>query len=148
MNKLSLTPLLRQSIGFDRFNDLFEAAFTGAENANNYPPYNIEKHGENEYRIVMAVAGFNRNHIDIIAKANTITITGKIEEKAEDAVSYLYRGIATRSFERKFALADHVKVLDATLEDGLLSVRVQREIPEEQKARSIPIKGKAAELLN
>lgn len=141
-NNFSLTPLFRSTVGFDRFNDLFESALSNnLEAVPNYPPYNIEKYGEDNYSITIAVAGFKDNDIEIIADGDTLTISGKIiEEKKDDNTEYLYKGIATRSFERKFSIADHVKVVSASLEDGLLKVELEREVPEELKPKVIPIK--------
>lgn len=142
MTSLSLTPLFRQSIGFDRFSDLFDTVLrTGEESVNNYPPYNIEKLGENDYRITMAVAGFSRQDLDIISQANLLVVRGKMVEQDKE-VDYLYKGIANRAFERKFSLADHVKVTGASLEQGLLKIDLVREIPEAQKPRTIEIKAK------
>jgi molecular chaperone IbpA len=143
MNTLSLTPLFRQSVGFDRFNDLFEAALRGEDTATAYPPYNIEKHGEDHYAIVMAVAGFREEDINLVVQQNRLTVSGRIAEKAdEQQVSYLHRGIAARAFERNFSLADHVKVVGAALKDGLLRISLERIVPEEEKPRMIPINGK------
>ncbi len=142
-NAFSLTPLFRSTVGFDRFNDLFESVFKGEDLANGYPPYNIEKHGENNYTITMAVAGFKDGDINITSEGNTLSVVGKAQAKTDDKeTTYLYKGIANRSFERKFSLADHVKVKDASLEDGLLKVSLEREIPEAFKPRSIPVNGK------
>ena len=139
---LSLTPLLRQSVGFDRFNDLFESALRSDESASTYPPYNIEKRGEDDYTITMAVAGFQENDLNIVVQNGQLTVTGRIEEKLDDdGVEYLHRGIATRAFERSFRLADHMKVTGAEIKDGLLCIDLVREIPEEAKPRMIPIKG-------
>jgi molecular chaperone IbpA len=140
MKTLSLTPLYRNSIGFDRFMDLFDTAFA-EQGAPAYPPYNIEKVGENAYRIVMAVAGFSSDDLNISAQENTLTISGRVEAESEDTdVHYLHKGIASRAFERKFSLTDHVKVSDAELRDGLLSISLVREVPEEKKPQTIAIK--------
>jgi len=111
--------------------------------APSYPPYNIERLAEDEYRITMAVAGFSRDNLDIVAHQNQLTVKGKLSEP-EQQVSYLHKGIATRAFERKFSLADHVKVTGAELEEGLLRIELVREIPEEQKPRMIDIKSSGA----
>lgn len=135
------TPLMRQTVGFDRFNDLFESILEDSpETFDAYPPYNIEKHGDDEYRIVMAVAGFDMDDLNIIVEDAVLTISGQIEERSEDAVTYLHRGIAGRSFEKKFQLADHIKVEEAEMKGGLLTVHLVREIPEEKKPKMIPIK--------
>ena len=143
-NNFSLTPLFRSTVGFDRFNDLFESAFSNnLEAVPNYPPYNIEKNGEEKYAITIAVAGFKENDIEIVADGNTLIISAKtIEEKKKGNTEYLYKGIATRSFERKFSIADHVKVTSASLEDGLLKVELEREVPEALKPKVIPINKK------
>ncbi len=138
---LSLTPLLRQSVGFDRFNDLFESALRSDESASTYPPYNIEKRGEDDYTITMAVAGFHDNDLNIVVQNGQLTVSGRIEDKEEDGIEYLHRGIATRAFERTFRLADHMQVTGAEIKDGLLTISLVREIPEEAKPRMIPIKG-------
>lgn len=142
-NIMSFTPLLRSSVGFDRFNDLFESLIEGREDRfEAYPPYNIEKIGENSYRIVMAVAGFGLDDISIMAEGDALVVSGRIEEKVEeDGKIFLHRGIATRAFERSFRLADHIKVAGAEMKDGLLTVNLAREIPEEKKPRMIPING-------
>lgn len=144
-NLVSFTPLLRSSIGFDRFNDLFESMIEGADNRfDTYPPYNIEKIGENDYRIVMAVAGFKLDDLNIVAQGDTLTVSGRIEEKAEEeSPTYLHRGIAARAFQRAFRLADHIKVKAAEMSDGLLIVSLVHEVPEEAKPRVIPIGGAA-----
>ncbi|MEE4244696.1 MAG: Hsp20 family protein [Kangiellaceae bacterium] len=140
MTRLNMTPLFRQSVGFDRFNDLFENVFQREDtNGNGYPPYNIEKTGEHDYIITMAVAGFKEEDLDISVKKDTLTITGKITEDKAEEVQYLYRGIATRAFERNFRLADHVKVTDAQLEHGLLRITLERETPKEELVKKISI---------
>ncbi len=141
---LDLSPLFRSTIGFDRVSRLIEDAF--ADVAPGYPPYNIEKHGENEYRIVMAVAGFGADDVKVTAKENTLVVEGKQSEKT-NGTRFLHRGIAGRAFERSFELADHVQVTGAKLENGLLVVELKREIPEALKPRVIPIQngGKAVE---
>ncbi len=144
MNALMMTPLMRQSVGFDRFNDLFESMMRDtSESFDSYPPYNIEKLGEDDYRITMAVAGFGMNDLNILLEDGVLKVTGRREEKDGDADrTFLHRGIATRAFERTFRLADYIKVTNADLRDGLLTVDLQREIPEEKKPRMIPIGGK------
>lgn len=132
----SLTPLLRSTVGFDHFNELFESLRNSEEGS--YPPYNIEKHGEDRYGITMAVAGFTENDITISAEHDRVVITGRTEQRT-DGSEYLYRGIAARSFERTFRLADHMKVTGASLNHGLLRIELLREIPEEQKPRTIQI---------
>ena len=141
-NIVSFTPLMRSSVGFDRFNDLFESLVQGTEDRfETYPPYNIEKIGEDEYRIVMAVAGFTLNDLTITAHGDSLLVNGKIDEKAEEGRIYLHRGIAARAFQRSFRLADYIKVTGADMRDGLLTISLAREIPEEKKPRMIPISG-------
>ncbi|MGB1539356.1 MAG: Hsp20 family protein, partial [Rickettsiales bacterium] len=121
-NHFDLTPLFRSTVGFDRLNDLFDSAMTREEHAAAYPPYNIEKLGENEYSITMAVAGFTESDIEITAQENLLVVSGRVMETEEDKErTYLHKGIATRAFERKFSLADHVKVVGAKMENGLLT---------------------------
>jgi molecular chaperone IbpA len=138
---LDLSPLFRSTVGFDRMTRLFEDAFS--EVAPSYPPYNIEKHGENEYRIVMAVAGFGPGDLKITAKENTLLVEGKLSDK-QNGTRYLHRGIAGRAFERRFELADHIQVVGSKLENGLLVIELKREIPEALKPRVIPIQNGAA----
>jgi molecular chaperone IbpA len=140
---LDLSPLFRSTVGFDRMSRLFEDAFSDVTPG--YPPYNIEKHGENDYRIVMAVAGFSANDVKVVAKENTLLVEGKQADKP-NGTQYLHRGIAARAFERRFELADHIQVTGAKLENGLLVIELKREIPEALKPRVIPIQnGKAVE---
>lgn len=148
-NLVSFTPLMRQTIGFDRFNDLFETLLNeGEQRFDHYPPYNIEKIGDDSYRITLAVAGFSEGDLDITSHDDTLKISGKIVQKDEDAKSqYLHRGIATRTFERSFRLADYIKVETADLKDGLLTIDLVREVPEEKKPRMVPINGKSRGLL-
>jgi molecular chaperone IbpA len=136
MRTYDLSPLFRSSIGFDRLGRLLEASHA-AEGAA-YPPYNIEKSGENAYRITMAVAGFAEGEIDIVVQDNALTVTGKAQPEPE-GVKYLHRGIAGRAFERRFQLADHVEVEAARLEHGLLHIELVRRIPESLKPRKIEI---------
>ena len=141
-NIVSFSPLMRSSVGFDRFNDLFESLVEGTEERfDTYPPYNIEKVGEDEYRIVMAVAGFTLNDLTITAQGDSLLVNGRIDDKAEDGRVYLHRGIAARAFQRSFRLADYIKVTGADMRDGLLTINLVREIPEEKKPRMIPIAG-------
>lgn len=145
MSHYSLTPLLRHSIGFDRFNQLFDAMTKVDETAPTYPPYNIEKIDAHDYRITMAVAGFAERDLNLVQEGDTLTVRGKIEtvEKRTDEKRFLHKGIATRSFERKFNLADHVRVTSANLENGLLVIDLKQEIPETAKPRMIEIGGSA-----
>jgi len=140
MQTFDLSPLFRSTVGFDRLTRLLDSAGRLDDSALSYPPYNIEQTGEDSYRIVMAVAGFGDNDLTITQQANSLVISGKQEKPAEEK-KYLYRGIAGRAFERRFELADHVKVVGASLTNGLLSVELKREVPEVMKPRSIKIGG-------
>jgi len=142
MRTFDLSPLYRSTVGFDRLFSLLDQGLEGAAPA--YPPYNIERTGDNAYRISVAVAGFNEPELSVVAKENTLTIRGEKSAKEEGKQGeLLYQGIAARTFERVFQLADHVQVTGARLENGLLHVDLVREIPEAKKPRSIPINGKA-----
>jgi molecular chaperone IbpA len=144
------TPLMRQTVGFDRFNDLFESLLNDtSDNFDNYPPYNIEKLNDDKYRIVMAVAGFNKDDIEIMMQGGQLRVAGRMQDKPEDkdGVEILHRGIGTRSFERTFRLADYIHVTGADMQDGLLIIDLIREIPEEKKPRMIPINGGKSKLL-
>jgi molecular chaperone IbpA len=136
MRTYDLSPLFRSSIGFDRVSRLLEAS--QATDAVAYPPYNIEKLGENAYRITMAVAGFGEGDVDITVENNVLTVKGKAQAEPEGA-QYLHRGIAGRAFERRFQLADHVEVEAARLVNGLLHIELVRRIPEALKPRKIEI---------
>ncbi|MFD2235399.1 Hsp20 family protein [Phaeospirillum tilakii] len=138
MRTFDLTPLFRSTIGFDHLDRVLEAASHVDESALAYPPYNIEKLNEDRYRISMAVAGFSDSDLEITAKGNTLLIAGKAR-KEEAPVQYLHRGIAGRSFERRFELADHIRVAQASLQNGLLHIDLVREIPEAMKPRTIAI---------
>ncbi len=138
MRPFDLSPLYRSTVGFDRLVQLLDG-ISGLDNeAPAYPPYNIERLGENEYRITMAVAGFADNELKLEVKEQTLTVTG---QKANDAKEreFLHRGIATRAFERRFQLADHVEVKGADLKDGLLHIDLVRNVPERLKPRAITI---------
>lgn len=136
MATYDLSPLFRSTIGFDRLGRLLEASL--GTDAVAYPPYNIEKLGDNAYRITMAVAGFGEGDIDITAQDNALTIRGKAQPEPEGK-QYLHRGIAGRAFERRFQLAEHVEVERAHLENGLLHVELVRRVPEALKPRKIVI---------
>lgn len=142
-SKLDLTPLYRSAIGIDRMASLLDTAHT--ESKPGYPPYNVELVEENQYRITMALAGFREEELDIVSEQNTLTVTGNQGESADQ--QYLYRGIAARSFERKFQLAEHVRVVGARLENGLLFIDLERQIPEAMKPRRIAIAGAEAPAL-
>ena len=139
MRTFDLAPLYRSTVGFDRLFSMLD----GFDAAPGYPPYNIERTGENDYRISVAVAGFGENELTIEAKENTLTIKGEKQVKEEKDGEVLYQGIAARAFERVFQLADYVVVKGALLENGLLHVDLAREIPEAKKPRQIAINGKA-----
>ena len=141
MRSFDLSPLFRSTVGFDHLTRMLDAATRVDEAALSYPPYNIEKTGEDAYRITMAVAGFSEEDIDITAKEHTLLIAGKAR-KEDPSVQFLHRGIAGRSFERRFELADHVKVVSANLVNGLLYVELAREVPEAMKPRSIKIEAR------
>ncbi len=136
-----LTPLYRSTVGFDRLAQLLGEM--AQSDAPNWPPYNIERLGENEYRITMAVAGFQPEDLRIEVKDNTLTISGRRPEKLSSG-ELLHQGIAARSFERRFQLADYVEVEDAELENGLLHIRLKRELPEAMKPKAIPIRTSAS----
>jgi molecular chaperone IbpA len=139
MRTYDLAPLYRSTVGFDRLFSMldgFDASTPG------YPPYNIERTGENDYRISIAVAGFGENELTIESKENTLTVKGEKQVKEEAKGEVLYQGIAARAFERVFQLADYVVVKGANLENGLLHVDLVREIPEAKKPRQIAINGK------
>lgn len=147
MRRFDFSPLYRSTVGFDRMTQLLDSAMQGADHADGYPPYNIEKHGEDTYRITLAVAGFGPDDIEITAQDNTLVISGKAQP-ADGDQQYLHRGIAARAFERKFQLADHIRVRGADMENGLLHVALEREVPEELKPRKVEITsrgGKAIE---
>jgi len=135
---IDLSPLFRSTVGFDRLGRLLESTLQADNAAPAYPPYNIEKLGEDAYRIVMAVAGFGEGDLDVTVKEGTLTITGKGAEP-EGETKYLHRGIAGRAFERRFQLADHIQVEGASLENGLLTIELVREVPEALKPREIAI---------
>lgn len=135
----SLAPLFRSSVGFDRFNDLFETALRN-EPGSSYPPYNVEKHGDDQYRIVAAAAGFQEEDLDLQVEKGVLTISGG-KRDTDESVTFLHQGIAQRAFKLSFRLADHIEIKDAALRNGLLSIDLLRVIPEEAKAKRIPING-------
>jgi molecular chaperone IbpA len=138
--RYDLSPLYRATVGFDRLATLLDSVSRGEEQAVSYPPYNIEKLGEDNYRISMAVAGFGESELDLIVKESSLIVSGKKAKTEEQGDgSFLYRGIAQRAFERRFDLADHIKVVGAKLENGLLHIDLVRELPEEMKPRQISI---------
>lgn len=138
MRNLDFSPLYRTAIGFDRMANLLDALTTSEQNQPAYPPYNIELTGEDSYRITMAVAGFEQSELDIQVEQNRLTVSGK-KPAESDQRNFLHRGIAARNFERRFQLADHVKVTEASVANGLLHIELVREIPEAMKPRKIAI---------
>lgn len=151
MNQLAtFTPLMRQTVGFDRFNDLFESLLNDSADKHfeAYPPYNIEKLSEDEYRITLAVAGFSGDDLDIMVEDGRLRVSGsQAEHEEKKGKTYLHQGIATRQFERSFRLADHIQIVGADLSDGLLTIDLVREIPEEKKPRMISIESGGKSLL-
>ena len=146
MRPFDFSPLFRSTVGFDRMPQLMEAAMKGADHADGYPPYNIEKQGDDKYRISLAVAGFGPDDVDITVKENTLVVQGKTNPDGTKQ-TYLHRGIAGRAFERSFQLADHIRVGSATMENGLLHIDLEREVPEELKPRRIEIASSASKAL-
>jgi molecular chaperone IbpA len=142
MRTFDFSPLYRSTVGFDSVTRLLESALRADEGQNSYPPYNIEKTGENAYRITMAVAGFGENDITITAQDNSLVVTGKLEKTEEDK-KFLHRGIAGRAFERRFELAEHIRVSGASLVNGLLHVELVKEVPEAKKPRTVKIESVA-----
>ena len=143
MRTFDLSPLFRSTVGFDRLSRLMDAAARVDESALAYPPYNIERTGEETYRITMAVAGFGEGDLNVVTQDNQLLISGK-NAKDEAENSFLYRGIAGRAFERRFTLADHIRVSGASLVYGLLHVELVREVPEAMKPRQVKITGASA----
>ena len=145
---LSMAPLFRNSVGFDRFSDLFETAFRN-DSSGGYPPYNVEKRGEDSYRIVVATAGFQQDDLDLQVEKGVLTVSGsKRESTSEEGVTFLHQGIAQRAFKLSFRLDDHIEIKGANLKNGLLSIDLQRVVPEEAKAKRIPINGDQQAALN
>ena len=140
MTQFDFSPLFRSTIGFDRLSRLMESARNVEDSG--YPPYNIERTGNDAYRITMAVAGFGADDVTITVQENALVVSGK-QKGDGDASRYLHRGIAGRSFERRFQLADFIKVAGATLENGLLHVELAREVPEAMKPRTIKVESRA-----
>jgi molecular chaperone IbpA len=140
MRAFDISPLLRSSIGYENLNRLVEFASRGDNGDTGFPPYNIEKVGDGAYRIAMAAAGFAPGELDLTVQENTLIVTGKAAEETEnEGRQYLHRGIAKRAFERRFQLADTIKVTGANFENGLLTVELVREIPEHKKPRKVEI---------
>jgi molecular chaperone IbpA len=140
MRAFDLSPLFRSTVGFDRLFDMLDAA-PQYESGQAYPPYNIERTGENHYRITLAVAGFAEKDLEVEVREGVLTVQGKRAEEKEGETAYLHRGIAGRAFERRFQLAENVEVKGARLENGLLHVDLERVVPEEKKPRRIQIGG-------
>jgi molecular chaperone IbpA len=138
MRTFDLAPLYRATVGFDRVADLMDRVLANDVSQSTYPPYNIEKTDQNSYRISIAVAGFSADDLSVEVKENALVVSGRKAE-AEDGRTYLHRGIATRAFERRFHLADHVRVTGASHVDGMLHLDLEREIPEALKPRRIAI---------
>ena len=138
MRTFDLSPLFRSTVGFDHLTQALDAALQLNDTALSYPPYNIEKVGEDAYRISMAVAGFGTDDIDIITNEGVLVIKGKAKPE-DEKVTYLYRGIAARAFERRFQLADYIRATGARLENGMLSIELARHVPEALKPRRIDI---------
>lgn len=136
----SLAPLFRHSVGFDRFDDLINTTLR-ADQSSGYPPYDIIRDADGRYRVVMAVAGFREQELNITVQENSLRVSGQVEKKddADEELTWLHRGIARRAFERTFRLADHVRVTGAALKDGLLTIVLEQVVPEEAKPRMVPI---------
>ena len=146
MKSIDLTPFYRNSIGYDQIGSLIDQAFRSSDSSAAYPPYNIEAIDDYHYAITLAVAGFKRESLDITVEKGVLTIVGnKVSDS--DNRRYLHQGIASRMFERHFNLAEHVEVTGADLSDGLLTVNLKRDVPEEMKPRSIPIGGNQGDLI-
>jgi molecular chaperone IbpA len=144
MRSYDFSPLFRSTVGFDRFARLMDSALRSEETAPTYPPYNIERTGDDTYRITMAVAGFGEDDVEIVAQENALSVTGK-QPKEETPRDLLYRGIAGRPFQRRFELAEFIRVTGASLENGLLHIDLVREVPEAVKPRTIKINGKGGQ---
>lgn len=138
MANLDFSPLYRTTIGFDRLPLLIQAAMRTSDSDLGYPPYNIEKRGDDAYRIVVALAGFTKDDLEVVSELGRLIVRGKMSERA-GKTEYLHHGIASRSFERRFDLADYVEVEGATFENGLLTIGLKRELPEKFKPRTIEI---------
>ncbi len=145
-NAFDFSPYRRSTVGFDRLFDYLENAARSEQD--NYPPFDIEKLADDQYRITLAVAGFKQNEIDITARQNLLVITGRKGDSRNSDGNYLHVGIATRAFERRFELADFVRPVNAELRDGLLSIELVREIPEAMKPRKIDINGGSSETID
>ncbi|MGC2200631.1 MAG: Hsp20 family protein [Stellaceae bacterium] len=147
MNGFDFSPLFRSTIGFDRLTRLLDVSANADGSSLSYPPYNIEKTGDDAYRLTMAVAGFSPQELDITVQPNSLVVTGKAK-KDEQEVRYLHRGIARRTFERRFSLADHIKVAGANLVNGMLHVDLVHEVPEAAKPRKVEVSTGQPQQLN
>tara|TARA_X000001036_G_C20460140_1_gene717093 strand:+ start:142 stop:582 length:441 start_codon:yes stop_codon:yes gene_type:complete len=146
MTTYDLSPLLRSSVGFDVFDNIFDSVFNLNESNTSYPPYNILK-SDNNYTISLAIAGFSKDEVDVSLQENELVIKGVAKDQ-DNKIQFLHRGIAGRNFERKFRLADTIKVSNASYEDGLLNIYLEREIPEHQKPRKIEINNESFKNIN
>jgi len=144
MVNFDLTPLFRTTVGFDRLMDMVESGLAAAKTETGYPPYDIEKLGEDRYRVTLAVAGFDRADLDIVVEENQLAVTGQVADRTEGDTHVLHRGIARRAFRHRFELADNVHVIGADLANGLLAIELKREVPEELKPRRIEIAAREA----
>lgn len=144
MNRLDLSPLFRSTVGFDRLAQLLDATLNDHNSTNGYPPYNIEVVEDNKYTITLALSGFTEDDIDIQVENKVLSIRGKKEQEQSER-KFLYKGIATRAFERKFDLADHIEVVDARLQNGLLTIHLVKEVPDTMKPRTIAINSDSQE---
>lgn len=146
MDRFDFSPLFRSTIGFDRLTRLVDAANHVDGAALAYPPYNIETTGDDAYRLTMAVAGFSPAEIDVTVQENSLLVAGKAKKEEEES-RYLHRGIARRAFERRFSLADHIKVVGASLDNGMLHVDLVREVPEAAKPRKVQIASREPQVI-
>ncbi len=143
--EFDFAPLYRTAVGFDRLARVLDGA-SRVTDVDKYPPYNITRVDTDRYEIALAVAGFGKDDIEVVAQEGTLTVKGRIPDETRADKTYLHRGIAGRAFERRFQLADHILVTDAHLENGLLTVKLERQLPEEMKARVIPVSNGTARL--
>jgi len=148
MRSYDLTPLYRTTVGFDRLSSLLDTVNRSDTNSNGYPPYNIESLDENQYQITMALAGYTEDELELVTEHQTLTVKGQKSDNDDKERNYLHRGIATRSFERRFQLADHVVVKGARLNNGLLQIDLAREIPEAMKPKTIQIETSKPNLID
>lgn len=140
MRSFDFAPLFRSTVGFDRLASALESAMSADDSAPSYPPYNIEKTGDDTYRITLAVAGFGEGDIEIEQHDDTLTVVGEKKGQNGQSAQYLHRGIAGRAFKRQFQLAEHVRVSGAAMDSGLLHIELVREVPEAKKPRKIEVK--------